>query len=104
MQYKIDSAELAPSKSEITAIDAKIKLSLVRFNDIIVKCDIKFWPTISTASKPLIVCTIKVRCVHDIHFIVTDTARDIQASFTLALGRLKRNIDRHLKRSKTTRY
>jgi ribosome-associated translation inhibitor RaiA len=98
MQYRISDKGLAPNKDELNAIEAKIGLSLSRFTHLITKCEIIFENKHTQDAKTLITCCITVNMANNIEFVISDTASSINEAFPMALGRIKRNIERHLKR------
>ncbi|MFT4654851.1 MAG: hypothetical protein ACI82S_002510 [Patiriisocius sp.] len=103
MKYIIDSKGIQPSKDELKIIDAKIGLSLSRFNNIITQCEVSFLKENETIGTNMVSCRLSVSVIKSSDFIITDTANTINEAFSITLGRVKRNIERHLKRIKPQR-
>lgn len=102
MQYSINSDGLLPNEHETEAIDAKIGLSLGRFNNIISSCDVNFQME-KQQDGNIMRCHIHVILNNSSDFVVSDSGKDKVESFRSALERIKRNIERHLKRQNISR-
>lgn len=102
MQYHINNRGLTLGKLEKEAIDAKIGLSLGRFTNLISKCELRFAQD-QQATSILFSCSIHVVLKKNVDFVVSDFGKTKVDAFRSALERIKRNIERHLKRQNMVR-
>lgn len=102
MQYTIRQNYENVSDNDREFIDSRIGLSLSRFNSITSNFEIRF-DKVEHGKKPLTACTICIKMTNAADFVVTDSAESVQQAFVVTLNRVKRNIERHLKRSKGSR-
>ncbi len=102
MQYQINDNGILLGKLEKEAVDAKIGLSLGRFTNLISECELTFSQDQQSAS-PLYSCSIHVVLKNNVDFVVSDFGQTKVDGFRSALERIKRNIERHLKRQSMAR-
>lgn len=102
MQYHINSQGLTLGKLEKEAIDAKIGLSLGRFTNLISECELSFAQDQQVTST-IYSCSMRVVLKNNVDFIVSDFGKTKIDAFRSALERIKRNIERHLKRQNMVR-
>lgn len=102
MQYQIDSNGLQPDQKERKTISSQIGLVLSRYNNIVTNCSIKFTDESTVYPNNIVACHLTVS-LHQIEVVITDTGPNINDVCASALGRVKRNIERHLRRSRANR-
>lgn len=102
MQFVIDKTGIIPNTSDMEFIEAKIGLSLSRFNSLISQFDISF-SSAESSGQNIVVCTIHISMANSPDFVISDSSKSLQDSFALALNRIKRNIERSIKRKGTSR-
>lgn len=102
MQYEIDSNGLQPDEAERKAITAQVGLVLSRYNNIVTNCSIKFIDESNAYPNTIIACHLSVT-LHQIEVVISDSGGTINDVCASALGRVKRSIERHLKRSSSNR-
>lgn len=104
MQYTIDNTSLQPSKKDLAHINSRISLVLSRFTNIIENLVIAF-----KASEPNdqykreVECTIHFNISNAQAISISDSSDNLAEAFNLTLNRTKRNIERQLKRAKSSR-
>jgi hypothetical protein len=103
MQYTIDSNGIQPSKLELEAIDTKICLSLSRFKNIITFCEVSFFKEDAAIGANMLSCRLSISIIKASDFVIVDRGKTINEAFFITLARIKRNIERHLKRTKLHR-
>jgi hypothetical protein len=102
MHYHIDSNGLQPDPKERKTISTQIGLVLSRYNNIVTNCSIKFTDESEVYPSNMIACHLTVS-LQQIEVVITDTGPSINEVCVSALGRVKRNIERHLRRSGVNR-
>lgn len=103
MQYTIDTQGFVPNAEEVASIDAKIGLSLFRFTHMITRCELAFDKQMLRSGNHFVSCKVSIYLVTSSTFVVTDTGANINEALPLALERVKRNIQMHIKRGKVQR-
>jgi|GEM_PF-2135132 len=103
MHYIIDKNGIQPNNQELEAIDTRLSLALLRFNSIITKCEVSFIPEKSVLGTNTICCSVCVSIIKTSDFVASDSANTISEAFDVVLGRVKRKIERHLKRIRPKR-
>ena len=103
MQYTIDNSGIQPSVDDLETIETSIGLTLSRFSSIITRCDVSFFNDSIHCEPNMVSCRLSVSLIKSPDFTVANTADSISESFPIALNRVKRSIERHLKRSKPSR-
>lgn len=102
MQYQIDSNGLQPDPKERKTISTQIGLVLSRYNNIVTNCSIKFTDESKVYPNNMVACHLTVS-LQQIEVVITDTGPSINEVCVSALGRVKRNIERHLRRGGVNR-
>ncbi|MDT0594501.1 hypothetical protein [Glaciecola petra] len=102
MRYTIHENSENINDNDREFIDSRVGLSLSRFNNITSSFDIVF-DKLDNGKSPLTSCTICIKMTNATDIVVTDSANSIQQAFLITLNRVKRNIERQLKRSKGSR-
>lgn len=102
MQYAIDNEGLQPDEKELKAIETQIGLTLSRFTNIVTNCSISFTNGSCAYPNNTITCHLCVS-LNQIEIEITDTGDNISDVFALTLSRVKRSIERHLKRNRLNR-
>ncbi len=103
MQYIIEPNGVQPCGKERALIDVRIGLALSRFNSIIANTHIQFSQADSQVGQNLCSCSVRVQLKNNTDFVITDTGINIETSFSSAISRMKRTIERHLKRNSNAR-
>lgn len=102
MQYQIESNGLQPDPKERKTISAQIGLVLSRYNNIVTNCSIKFTDESKAYPNNIVACHLTVS-LQQMEIVITDTGPNINDVCISALGRAKRNIERHLRRNRANR-
>lgn len=103
MHYLINNKGITPTADEVKLIDARVGLTLSRFSNILHRCEVKFTHVDDGHTMALIGCSINVNLHASTDLAVFDVGSSIEDAFGLTIERIKRNIERHLKRRKTMR-
>lgn len=102
MQYQIDRNGLQPDLEERKMIATQIGLFFSRYNNIVTNCNLKFTHESNEYPNNIVACHLTVS-LHQIEVVIADTGLNINDVCASALGRVKRNIERHLRRSRANR-
>jgi len=97
MEFDIKLQELALSVEERDMLDTRIALGLSRFANLISSFDISLTKRNDTDPEMSVVCDIVVKLQAGHKIEVSDAARSTHEVLNIAIKRVKRAIERHLK-------
>ena len=99
MQYSILTNQILLSKTDKDVIESNVGLYLSRFNSIVTQCKISFLIDQTSSGQDMISCHLLVSTTKTPDFEVSNSADTISDALLIALGRVQRGIERHLKRT-----
>lgn len=104
MQYQISQQGIQPTGNELRVIETRLALYLSRYSNIVSDFEIHF-EHISEhqASSTLVQCTLSIKLQNDNKIHITDTGKSLSDAFLISITRLKRTVERNLKRHNATR-
>jgi hypothetical protein len=105
MQALIKTHEFDLNSEDLEMINERINLSLSRFNTIISKCELIITNEYDKHSPQtaMVCCSIQIVLQNGTKINCNELGKHLDESFLASLSRIKRGIERHLKRGKTNR-
>lgn len=104
MHYQIENTGLKPSEEDIKLIETRLALYLSRYNNLINDLTILFSRVEEKhRDECLIHCRINLKLRQVGNIEMKDASRSISDAFMVTATRLKRSIERQLKRNSATR-
>lgn len=105
MQALIKTPDFVLNAEDLEMINERVNLSLSRFNTIINKCELKITNENDRHSPQttMVSCSIYLALQNGTEINCNELGKNLDESFSASLSRIKRGIERHLKRGKTNR-